>query len=163
MLNKSKVALIGAIAAAGMFSNAANAATVSADARVNILAPVQLTQTAILDFGVVAAGAAAGTVTLPNNSNVQTCSVGLACVGAAQRGTFNVVGANGYNVAITVAASTSLTGPGAAMALTLNPSATVIAATGLPQTFFVGGTLNVGAAQAAGTYTGNYNVSADYQ
>ncbi len=163
MLNKSKIAVIGAIAAAGMVSNAANAATVSATAEVDILAPVTLVQTAGLDFGVVASGAAAGTVTLPNSSNVRTCSVGLACVGAAQRGTFDVVGASGYTVAITVAASTLLTGPGAAMALTLNPSAASVVATGAAQTFFVGGTLNVGAAQAAGTYTGNYNVSADYQ
>lgn len=163
MLNKSKVALIGAIAAAGMFSSAANAATVSADARVNILAPVILTQTAGLDFGVVASGVAAGTVTLPNSSNVRTCSAGLACVGAAQRGAFNVTGAVTYTIAITVAASTTLTGVGTPMALTLNPSATSIVATGTAQPFFVGGTLTVGAAQAAGTYTGTYNVSADYQ
>ena len=163
MLNKSKIALIGAVAAAGMISSAANAATVSATAKVDILAPVTLTQTAGLDFGVVAAGAAAGTVTLPNSSNVRTCSAGLACVGAAQRGTFDVVGANGYTVAITVAASTSLTGPGTAMALALNPSATTVAATGTAQTFYVGGTLTVGAAQTAGTYTGTYNVSANYQ
>lgn len=163
MLNKSKIALIGAIAAAGMISSAANAATVSATARVDILAPVTLVQTAGLDFGVVASGVAAGTVTLPNSSNVRTCSVGLACVGTAQRGTFNVTGAATYTVAIAVAASTTLTGAGAPMALTLNPSATSVVATGAAQTFFVGGTLTVGAAQTAGTYTGTYNVSADYQ
>jgi Mat/Ecp fimbriae major subunit len=35
--------------------------------------------------------------------------------------------------------------------------------TGASQIFFVGGSLAVGANQAAGTYTGSYNVSADYQ
>jgi Mat/Ecp fimbriae major subunit len=49
------------------------------------------------------------------------------------------------------------------MTLTLDPGATTIAATGATQTFYVGGTLAVGAAQAAGTYTGNYDVSAEYQ
>lgn len=163
MLKMSKVALAGAIAAAAMVSTGANAATVSATAEVDILAPVTLSQTAGLDFGVVAAGAAAGTVSIPTGSDVRTCSVGLACVGAAQRGAFSVTGANTYTVAITVAASTSLTGPGAAMALALTPSVNSIVATGAAQTFHVGGTLTVGAAQAAGTYTGNYNVSADYQ
>ncbi len=163
MLNKSKIALLGAFAAAAMVSTGANAATQTATAEVDILAPVTLTQTAGLDFGVVAAGAAAGTVTLPNSSNVRTCSAGLACVGAAQRGTFDVTGASSYTIDITVAASTSLTGAGAPMSLTLNPSATSVVATGAAQTFYVGGTLNVGASQVAGTYTGTYNVSADYQ
>ena len=163
MLNKSKVALLGAFAAAAMVSTGANAATVSATAEVDILAPVTLAQTAGLDFGVVAAGAAAGTVTLTPVSDVRTCSVGLACVGAAQRGAFSVVGAATYNVVITVDASTTLTGAGAPMSLNLTPSTAGVLATGLPQTFHVGGTLTVGAAQAAGTYTGNYNVSADYQ
>lgn len=162
MLNKSKVALLGAFAAA-MVSTGANAATVSATAEVDILAPVTLTQTAGLDFGVVAAGAAAGTVTLPNSSDTRTCSVGLACVGSAQRGAFAVTGASTYTIAITVAASTTLTGAGAPMVLALNSGAASVVATGLPQTFFVGGTLTVGAAQTAGTYTGTYNVSADYQ
>lgn len=163
MLNKSKVALLGAFAAAGLVSNGANAATVSATAEVDILAPVILAQTAGLDFGVVAAGAGAGTVTMPTGSDIRTCSVGLVCVGAAQRGAFAVTGASTYTIAITVAAATTLTGAGAPMALTLNPGAASVVATGLPQTFFVGGTLAVGAAQTPGTYVGTYNVSADYQ
>ena len=161
MLNK-KIALMGA-AFAAMVSTGANAATVSATAEVDILAPVTLAQTAGLDFGVVAAGAAAGTVTLTPASDVRTCSPGLACVGAANRGAFAVVGATGYTVAITVDATTTLTGAGAPMSLALTPSTAAVVAIGLPQTFHVGGTLTVGAAQAAGTYTGNYNVSADYQ
>lgn len=156
-----KIALLGA-AAAALVSTGANAATVSAQAEVDILAPVELEQTAVLDFGVVAAGAG-GTVTLPSGSDTRSCSVGVTCVGAAQRGALRVRAINTYTVAITVAPSTTLTGPGTAMALTLNPSITSIVANGAFQTFHVGGTLTVGAAQAAGTYTGTYNVSADYQ
>ena len=162
MLNK-KSALLGA-AAIAMVSTGANAATVSATAEVDILAPVTLVQTAGLDFGTVASGAAAGTVTLTPGSDVRTCSVGLACVGAANRGAFSVVGATGYSVVITVAPATTLTGPGGApMALSLVGSNALIIANGLPQTFHVGGSLTVGAAQGAGTYIGTYNVSADYQ
>ena len=161
MLNK-KIALLGA-AAAAMISTGANAATISATAEVDILAPVTLTQTAGLDFGVVAAGAAAGSVTLTPASDVRTCSPGLACVGAANRGAFSVVGASGYNVIITVAPTTTLNGPGAPMSLALVASTPSVIASGLPQSFHVGGTLAVGAAQNAGTYLGTYSVSADYQ
>jgi len=161
MLNK-KIALLGA-AAIAMVSTGANAATVSATAEVDILAPVTLSQTATLDFGVVAAAAAAGTVQLPNNSDTRVCSVGLACVGAANRGAFSVTGANTYTVVVTVDASTTLTGAGAPMTLNLDPSVSTLVATGAAQTFHVGGTLTVGASQAAGTYLGTYNVSADYQ
>ncbi len=161
MLNK-KIALLGA-AAVAMISTGANAATISATAEVDILAPVTLTQTAGLDFGVVAAGAAAGTVTLTPASDLRTCSAGLACVGAANRGAFSVVGASGYTVIITVAPTTTLTGPGAPMSLSLAGSTSSVIASGLPQNLWVGGTLAVGAAQNAGTYLGTYSVSADYQ
>jgi Mat/Ecp fimbriae major subunit len=161
MLNK-KIALMGA-AIAAMVSTGANAATVTATADVQILAPVALSQTAGLDFGIVAAGSGAGTVTLNTGSNTANCSVGLACVGTASRGTFSVTGANTTTVVITVDASTVLTGAGANMGLTLTPSAASVTATGAPQTFYVGGVLSVGASQVAGTYTGTYAVSAEYQ
>jgi len=120
MLNK-KIALLGA-AAIAMVSTGANAATVSATAEVDILAPVTLSQTATLDFGVVAAAAAAGTVQLPNNSDTRVCSVGLACVGAANRGAFSVTGANTYTVVVTVDASTTLTGGGPPVEFNPDPS-----------------------------------------
>jgi Mat/Ecp fimbriae major subunit len=161
MLNK-KIALMGA-AIAAMVSTGANAATQTATAEVKIVAAVTLTQTAGLDLGVVAATAAGGTVTLPNTSNTRTC-VGVTCVGTAQRGTFSVAGATtGYVVLVTTAPTTSLTGAGAPMALALSPSLVSFTSTGAAQTFYVGGTLAVGANQVAGTYTGTYNVSADYQ
>jgi Mat/Ecp fimbriae major subunit len=162
MLNK-KIALLGA-AAIAMVSTGANAATASADARVVILAPVELEQTAVLDFGVVAPGAAGGTVTLPANSDTRACGTGITCVGAAQRGGLRVRGSNGYNVAIIVAPSTTLTGGGAPMGLSLTTDApAVLAANGNWQAFNVGGTLTIGANQTAGTYTGTYAVTADYQ
>lgn len=162
MLKMTKIALMGAIAAAAMVSTGANAATVSASAEVDILAPVQLQQMAGLDFGVIG-GAAGGTVTLPVGSDTRTCSVGLACASTSQRGRFEVIAANTYNVTIVVDAATTLNSGGNSMSLTLTPSVNALVATGVAQTFYVGGTLTVGAAQAAGTYTGTYNVSADYQ
>ncbi len=164
MLNKSKIALTGMVAAAAMASTGAHAATQTATAEVDIIAAVQLAQNDGLDFGVVASSTTAGTVALPTASNTRTCSGGVTCVGTALRGRFTVSNATtGYTVAISVPASTTLTSGANTMALTLTPSMTSYASTGIAQVFFVGGTLSVGANQAAGTYTGTYNVSADYQ
>lgn len=165
MLKTSKIALAGAIAAAAMVSTGAHAATVSATAEVDILAPVTLVQSAGLDFGVVG-GAVAGTVTIGTGADTASCSVGLMCAGTSRRGAFNVTGASGYTVTITVDAATTLddAGAGAPMALSLTPSTTSVVGAGATLVpFHVGGVLSINAAQAAGTYTGNYNVSADYQ
>lgn len=162
MLNK-KIALLGA-AVAAMASTGANAATQTATAEVDIIAAVTLAQDNGIDLGVIASSAAAGTVTLPTGSDTRVCSAAVTCVGTAQRAQFTVSNAtSGYNVAITVPASTSLTGAGAPMNLTLVPSITGFTSTGAPVVFRVGGTLSVGANQVAGTYTGTYSVSADYQ
>ncbi len=157
-----KIALLGA-ATAALVSTGANAATVQADAEVDILAPVTLTEGPALDFGVVG-GSVAGTATIGTGADTASCSAGLLCAGTSRRGVFDVTGASGYNVGITVDAATVLTGPGTQMALNLTPSVTSVTGNGATAvTFHVGGVLSINAGQAAGTYTGNYNVSADYQ
>ena len=164
MLNKTKVALLGAMAVAAFASTNAQAATQTADARVVILPAVQLAQTDALDFGVVASSGTAGTVVLPVGSNTRTCTAGVTCVGAASRGQFTVTGAeNGYVVVISVPVSATLNFGANSMPVALTSSLTTFTSTGVAQAFFVGGSLSVGASQAAGTYTGTYNVSANYQ
>ena len=165
MLNKKKVALLGAMAAVAMASTGAQAATQTANAEVKIVAAVQLAQNDILDFGIIASGGAAATVIMPTTTNTRTCGTGLTCAGTARRGRFTVSGATtGYVVAINVPTSTSLSaGGGNAMSVVLTPSMTSFSSTGVPVEFFVGGTLSVGANQAAGSYVGTYAVTADYQ
>lgn len=164
MLNKSKTALMGMVAVAAMASTGAHAATQTATAEVDIIAAVQLIQNDGLDFGVVASSSVAGTVALPATATTRTCSASVTCVGTALRGRFTVSNAaNGYTVGITVPTSTTLNSGGNSMTLALAPSMASFVSNGAAQEFFVGGTLNVGANQAAGTYTGTYSVSADYQ
>lgn len=164
MLNKTKVALLGAMAVAAFASTNAQAATQTADARVVILPAVQLAQNDALDFGVVASSGTAGTVVLPIGSDTRNCSGGVTCVGPALRGQFTVTGAeNNFVVAISVPASVTLTSGTNIMPVALTPSLTTFTSTGVAQVFFVGGTLSVGVNQPAGTYTGSYNVSANYQ
>lgn len=164
MLNTMKVALTGAMAVAAFASTSAQAATGTADATATIISAVQLTQNDVLDFGVVASSTTAGTVDLPTDSNTRTCSVGVTCVGTALRGQFTVSGAaTGYTVGIVVPATAILTSNGVTMSTTLTPSMTTFVSNGGARAIFVGGTLSVGANQAAGLYTGTYTVSANYQ
>ena len=164
MLNKMKFLLVGAAAAAAMSSTAAYADTENATATVQIIGAVNLTKFADLDFGTIASAAAAGTVALPTASNTRTCTT-VTCVGTAARARFQVVAAtNGYVIAISHSPTVSLTGPGAAMSATLASSAATITFNSASlQDIFVGGTLSVGANQAAGTYNGSFTVTADYQ
>jgi Mat/Ecp fimbriae major subunit len=164
MLNKMKIVLAGAAAAAAMSSTAAYADTESATATVQILGAVELTKFADMDLGTVASGAASGTVALPTTSNTRNCT-GVTCVGTASRARFQVTAAtNGYVIDVTHSPTATLTGPGASMSLTLASSASTITFNSASlQDIFVGGTLTVGANQAAGTYNGNFTVTAEYQ
>jgi Mat/Ecp fimbriae major subunit len=164
MLNKMKIVLAGAAAVAAMSSTAAFADTENATATVQILGAVNLQKFADLDLGTVAASATAGTVSLPTASNTRTCNV-VTCVGTASRARFQVTAAtNGYVIDITHSPTASLTGPGAAMSLTLAASTAAVTFNSASlQDIFVGGTLTVGANQVAGTYNGTFSVTADYQ
>jgi Mat/Ecp fimbriae major subunit len=164
MLNKMKIALAGVAAVAAMSSSAAFADTENATATAQILGAVNLQKFADMDLGTIASSSAAGTVTLPTASNTRSCS-GVTCVGTATRARFQVVAAtNGYIIDISHSPTASLTGPGLAMPLTLQAStAAVTFNSATLQDIFVGGTLTVGANQAAGTYNGTFTVTADYQ
>lgn len=163
MLNKMKIALASSIVIASMAATGAQAATATGQAEVDIVAPVTITAGNKLDFGVVAVGTTGGTVAIPNSADTRTCAAALTCVGTVSRGSFTVNATSGYTVALTVPATVSLTSGANTMSATLSPSATTLAFTGSAQTLFVGGTLTVAGSQAAGTYTGTYNVTADYQ
>jgi Mat/Ecp fimbriae major subunit len=164
MLNKFKMALAGSVMAAAMLSSGAHAATATGTAKVEILVPVQLSTVADLDFGLVAASGAAGTVTLPVTSNTRSCSANVVCVGTASRGSFQVTNASNGQVIQLSATNATLTGPGTSMVVTTalsNASITFNSAS--LQTVNVGGTLAVGVNQAAGNYTGSFTVTAQYQ
>ncbi len=163
MLNKIKIALAGSVVAAAMLSSGAQAATATGTAKVEILVPVELSTVADLDFGLVAAGASSGTVTLPVGSNTRACT-NVTCVGTASRGSFQVTNASNGQVIQLSATNATLTGPGANMAVTTALSAASVTFNSAAlQTVNVGGSLAVGVNQAAGNYTGSFTVTAQYQ
>ncbi len=152
-----------ALAVIALGGHGAQAATVAANAKARVLAAVTLSQTADLNFGTIVPGTTASTVVV-NSGGGSICGAGLSCLIAGAAGGFNVGGTTGETVALTSDATASLSnGTGGTMNVTgLSLSnATLVLAGG--DTFTVGGTLNVGAAQAAGSYTGSFNVSANYQ
>ncbi len=145
---------------------AARAASATANSTVTILAPVTITKTADLVFGTVAPAATAGTVTMsPADARSATGAVDLSQTVAGNAAKFNMTGNANSTFSITLPSSTSLTGPGAAMTLnafTSTPSATGTFNSSGSATLAVGGTLAIGANQVAGSYTGSFSVTVDY-
>lgn len=163
MLNKTKVALLGAMGVAAFTSTGAQAATASAEAQAKIIPAVTLVQTNALDFGTIAPAATPGTVVIPITANTRTCTTVTCAGGTVSRGIFRITGAAGNTVVISVPATITLksgTTNTMSLALTATPS---IATTSINQLIYVGGTLTVGANQPAGDYAETYNVTADYQ
>lgn len=166
MINKMKLALAGAVIATGMVSNAAYAATENAQAAVDVLAAVELTEYQRLDFGVVAASAAGGTVTVGASGAALPVGTGVLAISGGAAARFRVTQAtNGSVIALTVGNPAPLTGPGANIALSgLTLSANSITYnSATPQDIYVGGTISLNPNQVAGVYTGSFDVTAEYQ
>ncbi len=154
-------AAIAVTAFAGLgVATSAQAATANADARATILAPVIVTNTSALDFGLIAAGPASS-VTV-STAGARTCGAGLVCTGATTAANFTVVGVVGQTVGVSVPANVTLASGTNNMTATLNGSAASILLDGT-DAFSVGGVLGVGANQAAGAYTGTFTVTVNYQ
>ena len=165
-----KGVIAASVAAAAIFgATSAEAAPATAAAKAEILAAVTIAKVTDLDFGTIAAGAASGTVSVSTAGVRGGCAVGsgLVCTGAVSAASFSLTGAaNTVVTKITVPASVSLVGPSGStpMAATLTSdvgSGVTLSSTGAG-TVRVGGTLTVGAAQAAGSYAVNFDVDAAY-
>lgn len=174
MLNKMKIILAGSIAAASLFSGAAQAQvsdTESVTATAEILVPVAITVDSGINFGLIASSANAGTVQLPVGSNTRVCSAQVTCVGTgAVRGQFRVSAATQSQlINLRVNPSVTLTGPAIAGGAAPTMSASLALSTAritfdraTPEPVFIGGTLSVGANQAQGVYAGSFDVTAEY-
>ena len=128
---------------------------------------------AILNFGSMSAGAAGGTVVI-NTAGARSTTgsvVGVTGAGLISQGVFYVNGSTGLPIDITVTSPAfTLTNGGDTMTVNNfnlltnaggNSGTITLAAN--PTTFPIGATLNVGPAQAAGTYTGSYTINVNYQ
>lgn len=132
----------------------------STTATATIVGPLVVVKTADLAFGKIAPGAGAVTVT---PAAVRSTTGPLLMGGLVTAASFNVTGDNSAAYAITFSTGNTLTGPGAPMPLgTFIENATnTLSVTGA-ETFQVGATLTVGAAQVVGAYTGTFDVIVAY-
>ncbi len=155
----------------------AHADTKVGNAEVTVVRPLSFVIDDGLDFGNVVRGTTAGTVTVaPDGTRTKTGGVTLANGGGHKAASFAGMGSNNQRVDISLGANSILiTGPGAPMRvhtfvvgstptaiLTTTPLRFRInSATGI-FAFPVGATLDVGANQAAGKYTGVWIINLNY-
>lgn len=138
--------------------------TDTASASVTIVSAISITKTVDMSFGDVVQGA--GTVVLAtNNGRTATGNTKLGNAAGAAAASFSVTGDSGATYAITLPSSAvTLTGPGTDMTVTAfqsSPSGTSTLVGGT-DTILVGATLNVGATQTNGAYTGSFDVTVAY-
>ncbi len=146
-------------------------AQISADATANILDALGCTNAAgdagDLNFGDIVPGTVESTVAIASDgAGARTLPTGDAVLVASDEGSsaqFDLVGLADAVVDLTVDPNVTLDNGGDNMTATLVLSAATATLTGGAATFYVGGTLTVGAAQATGSYTGTFDVTADYQ
>ncbi len=131
-----------------------------------LLAPISISSTANLNFGTMVPTGTDGTVTVTPAGVRTSVNVDL-FGGTPAAASFDVTGDPGANYSITLPSSATLTSGGDTMTVGPAPPFTDDAGAtptlvGGSDTFNVGATLNVGANQAAGTYSGTFDVTVNY-
>jgi len=171
--------LVLAILAGLMFASSAHAqaATEQSQSQVGIVTPLSFIQTEELHFGQIIASNAAGTVTVAPNGT-RTSNNGIALLGNSHQpaefaglGTFNQrvqisLGSNAiwiYGPGPRMRVRTFVIGSTPTAVLTTTPRVFRIASPTGAFRFPVGATLEVGANQTPGTYTGIWNITLNYQ
>jgi len=159
------IVLAAALVAFAIAPNAAKAASGTASASATIAAAVTISKTSDLQFGLISPTGTAGTVTVSNaGARTGDANVVLQSGATATQASFLVAGAASQAVTITIPSTATLTSGGDTMTATLDQT------TGGSQTLDgsgnysinVGGVLAVGATQAAGSYSGTFDVTVVY-
>jgi uncharacterized protein DUF4402 len=142
-------------------------ATTAANASATIILPITLTKNADLNFGELSASATAGTATV-SPAGVRTVG------GGVTGGSTASVSAAGFTVSGDALRPYTITLPASATVVNGANNMTVNSFTSVPsgsgtigllgsQTLNIGATLQVNANQAAGLYSGSFNVTVAYQ
>ena len=131
--------------------------------KIKVFAPISISSGGDMDFGTLAADDTAGTVTVTPAGARTSVNVYL-FGGFPTAASFDVTGASGQAYSITFPSPATLTSGGNTMTVdTFNHDAGATPTlVGGSDTFNVGATLHVGAAQASGTYSGTFDVTVSY-
>ena len=128
-----------------------------------LFAPISISSGGDMAFGTMLTTGTAGTVTVTPAGARSSVNVDL-FGGFPTAASFDVTGEGANTYSITLPSSATLTSGGNTMTVdTFNHDAGATPTlAGGSDTFNVGATLNVGATQAAGTYSGTFSVTANY-
>lgn len=129
--------------------------------------PVVVTQRRDIDFGSAAGdGSLTGTVVLDANTGAKTVTGGVIDFGGQDGlAQFKITGDKNADVFVVLPTSATITIGGTNMTInnfTMNATNPINLGNKGSVTLDIGATLQVGAGQAAGSYTGTFTVSADY-
>ncbi len=159
--------LVATVAALALSTPAFAANTASANATVNIVSPLSLTNNTGLNFGTVV-GPFAGEVVHVDTAGARTCPGTLTCSGNASvsAASFTVTGTANQGVALTIPNSVTLNGS-VSGSLTVDlsgdkPADPTLDALGSAN-FAIGGKLTIPNGTVDGVYSNTFNVTANYQ
>jgi hypothetical protein len=156
---------LAVVATSAGLSISADAATATFNANARIIPAILITNTADLEFADVIPDAVSAETVVIDTAGGRTCSGALLCSGTAGAASFDVTGAANATYAITLPGASNIMSGGDSMTVSgFTDSAGgvgTLSAVGT-DSFTVGGTLSVGAAQPVGTYTGNFIMTVNY-
>ena len=168
MTNLSRIiGRLAAIAALGALPLcAAQAAQTTIQASAKVVKSLELSSKQNLDFGTITLSGTPGTYTVAlSMAGVLTCPSGATCAGAPTPAILNVSGSKNQIIRITVASANLVNSvDGSALSFTpVAPQSLTLTNSGAPgNDFNVGGSIDI-PSTADGSYSGNIQVTAEYQ
>ncbi|MEL6322776.1 MAG: DUF4402 domain-containing protein [Pseudomonadota bacterium] len=157
--------LFAAASAALLLAAPVYAVTANSNAGAEIIAPLQIANTAALYFGTIAPSLTDADTVVVSTAGAKSCGANLTCLTDDHTAAaFAVTGEADQSYAITLPTSVSISNGTQTMLVDnftgSKSSGTLVSGA---DSFTVGGTLNVAANQAAGEYTGTFAVTVEYQ
>lgn len=171
-VNKALMVGTALISLSAVGANQAQAATTTGNMTAIVLTPIAITAPTDLHFGSVTSALAGTAVVDTAGSRTQTGGVTLVVgAGLETNAVINLSAGTGVNIIMSMAATSYTVTNGTTNMVVDTFNVRTAAAgptdtftiTASPATIPIGGTLNVGPTQAAGTYTGTFTVNATYQ
>jgi spore coat protein U-like protein len=172
-----KLALVAAFALGATVSGQSSAAESTATGTATVITPIAIATATNLEFGSFAPGAG-GSVTVNTSGSRSASGAILSSVGTTPSAAkFDVTGnaSSTYGITYTGTSTELSTGGTAPVTMAMATFSELTAGTATSgkvtsgtlgttgaQSIYVGGTLTVGATQAAGTYTGSVKVQVEY-
>ncbi len=148
----------------GSFTFTCDGDSDTANVDITVAAPISISASGDMDFGTMVTTGTAGTVTVTPAGARSSVNVDL-LGGVPSAASFDVTGEGNANYSITFPSSATLTSGANTMTIdtfTDDAGASPKLPPGGSETFNVGATLNVGATQAAGTYSCTFSVTVNY-